>query len=78
MLVHGSYQSGTSVVDFTDPANAVELAWSDPPPIVPTDIGGAWSSYWYNDYIYETNITEGLNIFEFTGSQMAGAATCTI
>ena len=73
VLVHGSYQSGTSVVDFTDPANAVELAFSDPPPIVPTDIGGAWSSYWYNNFIYETNITEGLNIFRFSGRQTAGA-----
>jgi LVIVD repeat len=73
VLAHGSYQSGTSVVEFTDPANAVELAWSDPPPIVPTDLGGAWSSYWYNDYIYETNITEGLNIFEFTGRETRSA-----
>ncbi|MGH2695915.1 MAG: LVIVD repeat-containing protein [Actinomycetota bacterium] len=73
VVVHGSYQSGTSVVDFTDPANAVELAFSDPPPIVPTDLGGAWSSYWYNNFIHETNITEGLNIFRFSGSQTAGA-----
>ncbi|MGH3022522.1 MAG: LVIVD repeat-containing protein [Gaiellaceae bacterium] len=73
VLVHGSYQSGTSVVDFTDPANAEELAWSDPPPIVPPDLGGAWSSYWYNNFIYETNITEGLNIFRFTGRETAGA-----
>lgn len=69
ILVHGSYQSGTSVVDFTNPAAAVELGWSDPPPMVPFDIGGAWSSYWYNDYIYESNINEGLNVFRFTGSQ---------
>ena len=73
VLVHGSYQSGTSVVDFTDPANAVEVAWSDPPPIVPPDLGGAWSSYWYNNFIYETNITEGLNIFRFSGRETAGA-----
>ena len=73
VLVHGSYQSGTSVVDFTNPANPRELAWSDPPPIVPTDLGGAWSSYWYNNFIYETNITEGLNIFRFTGRETAGA-----
>ncbi len=72
LLVHGSYQSGTSVVEFTDPANPVELAWSDPPPIVPFDIGGAWSSYWYNGFIYETNITEGLNVFEYTGAQVRG------
>ncbi|HSF86384.1 MAG TPA: hypothetical protein VLG28_12120 [Acidimicrobiia bacterium] len=73
IMVSGNYQSGTSVVDFTDPANPVELAYSDPPPIDPIDLGGAWSSYWYNNFIYETNITEGLNIFRFSGSETAGA-----
>jgi LVIVD repeat len=85
VLVHGSYQSGTSVVDFTNRANAVELAWSDPPPIPVTfatpfcqppgcELGGVWSSYWYNGFIYETNITEGLNVFRFNGRQTAGAS----
>lgn len=83
VLVHGSYQSGTSIVDFTDPSNAVELAYSDPPAIPPPggpfcgglgcEIGGVWSSYWYNNFIYESNITEGLNIFRFSGSATAGA-----
>jgi hypothetical protein len=84
VLVHGSYQSGTAVLDFTDPANAVELGWSDPPPIPPVpgspfcapnmcEIGGAWSSYWYNNFIYESNITEGLNVFRFSGPQTGGA-----
>ncbi len=73
VLVHGSYQSGTSIVDFTDLSNPVELGYSDPPPLVPFDIGGAWSSYWYNNFIYETNITEGLNIFRYSGNEPAGA-----
>ncbi|MAT99597.1 MAG: hypothetical protein CL608_20840 [Anaerolineaceae bacterium] len=73
IMVGGHYQSGTSVVDFTDPANPVELAYSDPPPLDPIDIGGAWSSYWYNNFIYETNITEGLNVFRFSGRETAGA-----
>jgi hypothetical protein len=80
VLVHGSYQSGTSVVEFTDPTNAVELGYSDPPPRpVPPgtpfccDVGGAWSSYWYNNFIHETNINEGLNIFRFSGNETAGA-----
>ncbi len=83
VLVHGSYQSGTSVVDFTDLDNPVEIAFSDPPPIEPPggpfcgglgcEIGGVWSSYWYNNFIYETNITEGLNIFRFSGKETAGA-----
>ena len=71
VFVHGSYQAGTGVVDFTNPPRPKELAFSDPPPIpVPdnpifcTDIGGcelggAWSSYWYNNIIYETNIAKG-------------------
>jgi hypothetical protein len=41
-------------------------AYSDPPPLVPTQLGGAWSSYWYNRTIYESSITEGLNIFRYT------------
>jgi hypothetical protein len=84
VLVHGSYQSGTSVVDFTDPANAVELGFSDPPPIPVTfatpfcqppgcELGGVWSSYWYNNFIYETHINEGLNIFRFSGKETGGA-----
>lgn len=84
VLVQGSYQSGTAVLDFTDPANAVELAWSDPPPAavppgspfcapVGCDVTGAWSSYWYNNFIHETSIGEGLNVFRFSGSQTAGA-----
>ena len=73
ILVSGNYQSGTSVVDFTDPENAVEIAYSDPPALDPFDLGGAWSSYWYNGFIYETNITEGLNIFRFSGNETAGA-----
>ena len=73
VVAHGSYQSGTSVVDFSDPANPVEVGYSDPPGIVPTDLGGAWSSYWYNNFIYESNITEGLNVFRLSDRATAGA-----
>ena len=73
VLVLGNYQAGTWVVDFNDPANPETIAWSDPPPVVPTDLAGVWSSYWYNNFIYETNITEGLNIFRLSGKTAAGA-----
>jgi hypothetical protein len=53
------------VVDFTDPANPFTRAYSDPPALVPTQLGGAWSSYWYNRRIYESSITEGLNVFRY-------------
>jgi hypothetical protein len=73
VLVLGNYQAGTWVVDFTDPANAQTVAWSDPPPLVPTQLGGAWSSYWYNNFIYESEISKGLNIFRLSSSTTAGA-----
>jgi hypothetical protein len=73
VLVLGNYQAGTWVVDFTDPANARTVAWSDPPPLVPTQLGGAWSSYWYNNFIYESEITKGLNVFRLSDRTTAGA-----
>jgi hypothetical protein len=63
VLVAGNYQAGISVVDFTDPANAREVAYADPPPLVPTQLGGDWSTYWYNGRIYESDITRGLLIW---------------
>jgi hypothetical protein len=80
VLASGNYQAGTWVVDLTDPANARTVAWSDPPPKpVPPgttfccDVTGAWSSYWYDGFIYETNIGEGLNIFGLKGRETRGA-----
>ena len=72
VLVSGNYQAGTWVTDFTNPASPVTLGWSDPPPLEPTQLGGAWSSYWYNGLIYESEITKGLNIFRFTGRETRG------
>jgi hypothetical protein len=66
LMAGGHYQAGTWLVDFTDPAKAKAVAWADPDPLVPTQLGGAWSSYWYNGAIYESSITEGLNVFRYT------------
>jgi hypothetical protein len=68
----GHYQAGTWVVEFTNPAAPVTLGWSDPPPLVPPQLGGAWSSYWYNGLIYESEITKGLMVFRYTGQETRG------
>jgi hypothetical protein len=79
VFVSGNYQSGISVVDFTDPAHAKEIAYADPAPLVhPTDpnaivLGGDWSSYWYNGRIYESDIRRGLIIWDLSDSAVAGA-----
>jgi hypothetical protein len=73
LLVGGNYQAGISVVDFTDPANAVEVAFADPAPLVPTQLGGDWSTYYYNGRIYESDITRGLLVWNLSGKWDAGA-----
>jgi hypothetical protein len=79
VLVSGNYQSGISVVDFTDPAAAHEVAFADPAPLVNPDnpnaieLGGDWSSYWYNGRIYESDITRGLIIWNLSDDAVAGA-----
>jgi hypothetical protein len=73
VAVGGHYQAGTWVTEFTDPANPRTVAWSDPPPLVPPQLGGAWSSYWYNNFIYESEITKGLMVFRLSDPATAGA-----
>jgi len=73
VLVGGNYQAGISVVDFTDPANAVEVAFADPAPLMPTQLGGDWSTYYYNGRIYQSDITRGLLVWNLSGKWDAGA-----
>jgi hypothetical protein len=79
VLVSGNYQSGISVVDFSDTANPEEIAYADPAPLVdpnpPVGIetGGDWSSYWYDGYIYESDITRGLILWKLRDRAVAGA-----
>jgi hypothetical protein len=66
--VQGWYQGGISVVDFTDAANPVEIAYFDRGPIDPNMLvlAGDWSAYWYNGHIYASEIARGLDILELT------------
>ncbi len=66
--VQAWYQGGISVMDFTDPAQPLEIAYFDRGPIDPEMLvlGGDWSAYWYNGYIYGSEIARGLDVFELT------------
>jgi hypothetical protein len=66
--VQAWYQGGISVMDFTDPANPFEIAYFDRGPIDPKVLilGGDWSAYWYNGYIYGSEIARGLDVFQLT------------
>jgi hypothetical protein len=69
--VQAWYQGGISIVDFTDAAHPFEIAYFDRGPIDPKVLvlGGEWSAYWYNGYIYGSEIARGLDVFELTPTQ---------
>src|SRR4029077_4682865 len=66
--VQAWYQGGVSVVDFTDAAKPIEIAYFDRGAIDPKMLvlGGEWSAYWYNGSIYGSEIARGLDVFELT------------
>ena len=71
IFVQAWYQGGISVMDFTDSANPEEIAYFDRGPIMKDTLitGGYWSAYFYNGYIYGTEITRGLDVFKLTPSK---------
>jgi uncharacterized protein (DUF305 family) len=70
IFVQAWYQGGVSVIDFTDSANPVEIAYFDRGPIDAEKlvVGGYWSSYWYEGRIYASEIYRGLDVFELLPS----------
>jgi hypothetical protein len=68
IMAQSWYQGGVSILDFTDPANAYEIAYFDRGPIDGSQmqLAGFWSSYWYNGAIYATEIGRGIDVFELT------------
>jgi hypothetical protein len=75
VMTSGTYMAGTYLVDFTDPVTPTTIGWSDPPAdVVPAPnpaliLGGAWATYWYNGYLYESNIAKGLFIHQSTSPE---------
>jgi hypothetical protein len=72
LMVQGWYQGGVSVFDWTDPAHPVEIAFFDRGPMDSTKLeaAGSWSAYWYNGYIYSSEIARGLDVLELQPSAL--------
>src|ERR1700749_2260355 len=58
-------------MDFTAPAHAYEIAYFDRGPVDEKALvlGGDWSAYWYNGYIYGSEIARGLDVFKLVPSK---------
>jgi len=88
IMVQGWYQGGIDVIDFTDPDHPFELAFFDrgpvDPPPAPGDtagaasrmrgtIGGSWGAYYWNGYIYSSELARGFDILELLPSDKLSA-----
>lgn len=78
VMVQAWYQGGLSVIDFTDTANPTEIAYLDRGPIDepnPTglNLGGYWSTYWYNGTVLGSEIARGFESLAFTPSEHLSA-----
>jgi hypothetical protein len=71
IFVQAWYQGGISLMDFTDSALPKEIGYFDRGPINKDILitGGYWSAYYYDGYIYGTEITRGLDVFKLVPSQ---------
>ena len=75
IMVQSWYQGGISMFDWTDAAHPKEIAFFDRGPIDATQMGnaGTWSAYWYNGYIYSSEIGRGLDVLELQPSGLLSA-----
>lgn len=71
IFVQAWYQGGITVIDFTDSANPVEIAYFDRGPIDEErlTLGGYWSAYWYDGKIYATEIIRGIDVLALLPSE---------
>ena len=71
IFVQAWYQGGVSIMDFTDSSNPIEIAYFDRGPILDDILitGGYWSTYYYEGFIYGTEITRGLDVFRLVPSE---------
>jgi hypothetical protein len=80
LYVQGWYQGGIDVMDFTDADHPFEIAYFDRGPIDDASdtskasarsrytIGGSWGAYYWNGYVYSSELDRGFDIYELTPS----------
>ena len=72
VLVSSAYTAGTTVVDVDALLAGASEAQAEIGYYRPSG-ANTWSSYWYNGRIYANDILRGLDVFNLTGKQTAGA-----
>jgi hypothetical protein len=71
VMIQAWYQGGVSMMDWTDISHPKEIAFFDRGPMDTVSAGangGSWSIYWYNGFMYSSEIGRGLDVFELLPS----------
>jgi hypothetical protein len=64
ILVQSWYQGGISVWDFTNSSKPREIGFFERGPMPNGGSGGTWSTYWYNGYIYSSEMGRGFDVID--------------
>ncbi|AEG45611.1 LVIVD repeat-containing protein [Isoptericola variabilis J7] len=74
IMVQAWYQGGISVFDFTDSEKPTEIAWFDRGPLSNERLilGGSWSAYYYNGYVYSNDIQQGFDVLRIADAAGVG------
>ena len=76
VMVQSWYQGGVSLWEFTDSGNPRELGYFERGPLGPDrTVGGTWSAYYYNGFVYSSDIHEGLRRPDAQGPDAAARPT---
>ncbi|WP_159942798.1 MULTISPECIES: LVIVD repeat-containing protein [unclassified Nocardiopsis] len=74
-FVQSWYQGGVSVIDFNDPKNAEEIGFFDVDSRVEEGVqdNDTWSAYYYNGYVYSSDIERGLDVLRLDDPRLRAA-----
>jgi hypothetical protein len=61
VVVSAFYKGGTRLIDFSDPANPVEVGFAVPEGAV------TWSSYFHDGYVFTGDMHRGMDVLAITG-----------
>jgi hypothetical protein len=75
IMVQAWYQGGVSVWDFTDSSKPKEIGYFERGAVSSDTltVAGSWSAYYYNGYIYSSDIRKGLDVLKVNDRRTAGA-----
>jgi hypothetical protein len=64
LMVQSWYQGGVSVWDFTDSRKPHEIDYFERGALPGNGIGGTWSAYYYNGYVFSSDIAKGFDVLK--------------